>query len=366
MCSVVNYIFSNNILCPFVFIVPAFMMKFDVIDESVKALLYFMKLEEKVMNELNFYQIIQQFENARDHLGSQLNMRYLLIKDRDTVYEHAFNDYNGLCDVRSISKTVLALTTGIIIEKSQKGEYAPFDEETFVFPLLKDSVKITNLQNLEYLNQIKIKHCMTHSIGFRDVLMMRDDIRYIDPDTYLDMIFNHPIIQKPGESYLYSNAGFYVLSALLQHIIKEDLIQFIQRELFNPLHITDFKWEKYGKYCAGATKLWLRANDLLHIGELILTKGKVKDKHIISTSWIEKMLTCYYLTPEHDLSHRVFRQYGYGYGVWLTDTDISFGYGTDGQTLVMVPSKQMIIVTMAEQQNVTPINRIVDQIIKEA
>ena len=82
---------------------------------------------------------------------------------------------------------------------------------------------------------------------------MRDDITHLDPFEYLNYVVNTPIIYEPGEYYLYSNAGFYLLGVVLQAFLQEDLLTFIKREVFDPLGVKDFKWEKYGNYIAGAT-----------------------------------------------------------------------------------------------------------------
>ncbi|HHX60971.1 MAG TPA: beta-lactamase family protein, partial [Epulopiscium sp.] len=43
----------------------------------------------------------------------------------------------------------------------------------------------------------------------------KDNIVDIDPFTYLDHLINEPIKHQPGKYYLYSNAGFYLLSGVL-------------------------------------------------------------------------------------------------------------------------------------------------------
>ncbi len=316
------------------------------------------------MDESRFYKIINQFEQTNDQAGQRLNMRYLAIQKDDEVFEHGFDGFSDLCDVRSISKTVMALVLGMIIERSRQKKYPPINEKSNVYPFLKDIVTVTNASNLEFIKQIKIEHLLTHSIGYRDMLMMRNDIKDLDPHRYVDMVINHPIIDKPGEAFLYSNAGFFLLSVILQHLIDEDLIQFIQRELFEPLGIHHFRWEKYGDYCAGATRLWLNAEDLLKIGQLMLLKGTYDGRQLVSSTWIDKMIKLKYHTPNYDDPSKLFRLHGYGYGIWLTDTDIYFGYGTDGQFLVMIPKKKMIIVTLAEHKDVVPIMGIIDDIIR--
>jgi len=64
---------------------------------------------------------------------------------------------------------------------------------------------------------------MTHTMGYDKILLMRDDMKNMNSYDYVDFIINYPITYKAGEHYLYSNAGFYLLSAVLQEFLQEDL-----------------------------------------------------------------------------------------------------------------------------------------------
>lgn len=316
------------------------------------------------MNRQKFQQIVDQFLEMKDQNNDTLNMHYLLIKHHDQHYLHRFNERTAMSDVRSISKTVLTLVAGVVAKKSSEGKYPAFNEETFIYPIIKDVIHITNKQNIDYLKQIQVKHLLTHTIGYDEVLLMRQDITDIDPYSYVDLLVNHPIIYQPGEHYLYSNAGFYLLSVVLQEFLQEDLLKFIERELFSPLDIRAFSWEKYGNYLAGATRLWMKPEDVLKIGELLLQNGKMNGNQLVQTDWIEKMTTVSSFTPDVDTPDAAFRRYGYGYGIWVAkENGLFFGHGTDGQTLVIVPEKNTIIITMANQVDMKPIESMINDVI---
>lgn len=316
------------------------------------------------MTKKEFDKIVNKFKTTKDNKNNLLNMHYLLIKDKDNCFVHRFNDNREKSDIRSISKTVMALVSGIVNRLSLNDKYPSFDEETYIYPIIKKVVNLTNEKNKKYLKKVKIKHLLTHSVGFDEVLLMRDDIKDINPYKYLDYIVNHPIVYEPGEHYLYSNAGIYLLSVVLQEFLKEDLLKFIKRELFKPLNIEDFKWEKYGNYLAGATRLWLYPEDLVKIGELMLNKGRYDGKTILSTEWIQKMNKIYYRTKDVDTPGAVFRRYAYGLGIWLAEKDFYFGHGTDGQILTVLPDHNFIIVIQSYQHDIKPIEKIVDDMVK--
>lgn len=317
------------------------------------------------MNKTVFTEIINQFQNTKDRNGVLLNMHYLLIMQNNHIYNHRFKKENTPSDIRSISKTVLTLVSGIVMDLSKQGLYSEFDYETLVYPILEKTFKLRNTDNLEKLKKIKVKHLLNHTIGFDQVLMMREDIINRDPFTYLDYILNEPIKYEPGEHYLYSNAGFYLMSVLLQEFIQEDLLKFIDRYLFSVLDISDYKWEKYGNYLAGATRLWMLPQDLLKIGQVLLNNGLYENKKVVSENQIKKMLTSTHLTPESDTPGAVYRRHSYASGIWLTKTSIFFGHGTDGQCLVMIPEKNAILITLAQQNKVRELESLVNDIIKK-
>lgn len=310
------------------------------------------------MNKENFDEIVKKFNTYKDKDDNNLNMHYLSIKTSNKVFSHRFKSDNTPSDIRSISKTVITLACGILIDKDKD-----FTLDTLVYPILKDKVTFTNKDNLDFLSKLKIKHLLTHTVGYDRVLMMRNDIKDLDPYKYLEYTLNENIKNKPGSYYLYSNAGFYILSSTLQEYLQKDLLDFIDDNLFSKLDIKNYKWEKYGDYLAGATRLWLMPDDLLKIGEVLLSKGKYKDERIVSNGFIDMMKTLTTITPHHHNDNILYQRHGYGSGLWVSSNDIYFGHGTDGQNLVIIPSKESIILVQADHSEVSSIEKIIDEII---
>ena len=315
------------------------------------------------MKQEDFNNIVNMFKKQKDNNNHSLNMHYLLIKEKDQYYLHNFNDLKLPSDIRSISKTVLTIILGVVLKLSEEGKFPKISDETYIYPIIKNVIRLENKANEAALKKIKIKHLLTHTVGFDDVLLMRGDIANLDPFEYLNYVVNYPIVHEPGEHYLYSNAGFYLLGVFLQEFLQEDLLVFTKREVFDPLGVREFKWEKYGNYIAGATRLWLLPEDLLKFGELLLHHGNVNDKQLISENWLQKMRAINSYTVAADTPHATFRRYAYGYGIWLAKDPFYFGHGTDGQTLTIIPDKETIIITLAEQPDIKPIENMIDYII---
>lgn len=314
------------------------------------------------MDEKRFVKILEKIFKTKDQKGNPLNIHHFLYQKNGLRFSHNFSN-KQYCDIRSISKTILAIALGVVIKKSEEGELPPINENTYIYPIIKDKITLTNLDNLSKLKKIQIKHLLTHTIGYEDILLMREDIVSINPYTLLNYAINYPIVHEPGTYYLYSNAGFYLLSVVLEEFLKEDLTNFLTRELFEPLSIYTFTWEKYGHYLAGATRLWLLPEDVAAFGELLLNGGQYNNHQLITKEWIQKMISPQIYTKEMDISSRTFRRYSYGYGIWIAKENLFFGHGTDGQILAVYPEEKTIIVTLSEQKDIKPIEDIVDQIL---
>lgn len=290
-----------------------------------------------------------------------LNMHYVLVDHGGDRYYHRFPGVDGPSDIRSISKTVLALAAGIVADT-----HSDFDENTYIWPILQNVATLESKVNLPFLEKLQVKHLLTHTIGYDEVLLMRGDIKDLDEFKYVDYVINSPIVHEPGAFYLYSNAGFYLLSVTLQEFLGQDLLTYIDDVLFSKVGITDFRWEKYGNYLAGATRLWLYPHDLLAIGRLLMADGRNEaGDGVVPAAWIDYLKQPTTLTPGVDTpSNPYFRRYAYASGLWLGEReDIFFGHGTDGQTLAIVPHRDAVVVTTAHQEDVTRLEQIVDRLI---
>lgn len=310
------------------------------------------------MNNLEFHKIVKQFQKTSNVDSKRLNVHELLIFDNGTVFKHNFRNQSEKSDIRSISKTVMTLILGIFLEENKD-----YNLDSYIYPIIKDSFHLSNQANLPYLQKIKIKHLLTHTIGYDDVLMMRGSI--VDPNSedLLESLLNHPIVHQPGSKYLYSNAGFYLLSVLIELLVQEPFLDYADRVFFSRLGIIDYEWEKYGAYCAGATRLWLHGDDLLKIGIMLLNKGRWDNHSIISEKWIDTITRPFIETPEVDTPDRYFRRFAYGYGLWLGHDDYFFGHGTDGQILVILPKQNRVILTLSHEVNISLIEDLVNSII---
>lgn len=314
------------------------------------------------MNTTVFNSVVKKLETAKDIEGNLLNMDSIIVseggyffRDKYTTYKHNFKSGNGLNEIRSISKPIVSMAVGIAIDNGLQLRKKKVDLETDVWQFLDGKVKITNTKNTDRLRRIKLKHLLTHTYGFDVGLMFSKDIKDIDPYSLLEYVFNHDLVYEPGKHFVYSNVGPYVISAIIQEELGLNLSEFVKRVLFQKIGISNFEWKNYGKYCAGSSGLKLSNEDMHKIGLVLLQDGKYKGKQIVSKKWVELMKKPQVLTPSMYDEKRVFPKYAYGYYLWICKNGSYYCDGTDGQYLIVLPKKRIVITTFGHQSDMKPI-----------
>ena len=273
----------------------------------------------------------------KNHIDSLI----IYSKDRGILYKEASDN---LINIRSIAKFVTSLACGVLIDKSNGN----FNEDTLIYDILKDKLRISNTKNIEKFKKIRVKDCLTHTMGYRDIILMSEDIANINKDNLLDYTLSYPIYFKPGQKFLYSNASYYVLAATMQEYLGYDLYTFIDENIFSKLDIMKPKWDSYGKYLAGATKLYLSAEDMFKLGKIIINNGYYENQKIVSSSWIEKMQANLYRPSKDYESTNLLSDDYYGYSLWSGKDNIKYASGTGGQYLIFLQKLGIIIISTNE------------------
>lgn len=106
---------------------------------------------------------------------------------------------------------------------------------------LDDNLKSFYPDFPEYADHITIRQLLNHTSGIRDYIQLADLMGYGDRDFYDDDdILNWLIKQsslnfRPGEEYLYSNSGYWLLGQIVSKVAEEKISDFAKKELFEPL-----------------------------------------------------------------------------------------------------------------------------------
>ena len=288
-----------------------------------------------------------------------------LSKENSLAIDSIFVEQNGKIDtlfyrkeslheLRSCSKCLVGLAIGIAIDRKM------LTLDTLIYPVIKNIVQIRNKNNLEKIKKWTIRNCLMHTTGYQAQMMSERYIENIAKDQLVDYALNYDIPYKVGERFAYNNVEPFILSIFFQESFKVNLTDFIKENIFEPLNITEYRWDNYGKYCPGATGLYLKHSDFHKIGQLLLNDGEYNHQQIVSKNWIKEMCKMQRRTPEIYKKERVLPKYGVGYFTFISRDGYVFRDGSNGQYIILNKEKKLLITIMSsekEMKNVTEILR---------
>lgn len=196
----------------------------------------------------------------------------------------------------------------------------------------------------------------------KDVLMMADGM---EPDptftvssrdsNWVKGFLAIPIKYDPGTKFLYNSLGTYMLSAIVQKVTGQKVIDYLKPRLFDPLGIKGMDWEVDPKGInTGGWGLRIKTEDMAKFGQLFLQKGKWNGKQILPASWVEDASTAKIIQhPEYSQAKRDSSDWeqGYCYQMWRCRHNAFRGDGAFGQYIIVLPEEDAVIAITAETPN---------------
>lgn len=307
------------------------------------------------VDEAKFDEVIHAFRSTVDKDGNPLRMDSILVSQGTRTFAHRFTRGTAKNDLRSISKTILALALGAAFERGIRLRGRSFTLDSPVWEFFEGRVALSNQRNARLVRKITLRHLLTHTIGYDKGLLFSKDVQGRDPSSLLDYLWREDIVHEPGTHFVYSNAGPYMLSAIIQEELGLGLAEWVARYLFRPLGIVDFEWKSYGQYCAASSGLRLHHQDLHKIARILADDGRFEGRQVVPASWVSKMRSIQVRTPSMYDEARVLPKFGYGFGLWICRDGRYYCDGTDGQYLIVVPSRELVVTTLGHQPDMKPI-----------
>jgi len=285
-------------------------------------------------------------------MNTNQNIHHLtIIRNNQTVLATDIYPYDSqyLHDVASITKSLISILMGIVIDKG----FIKHENE-----LVLQFFPEVNAHN-RLLDLLKIKDLVTMSSGFDcgvgDGEKTLSNMR-ISKD-WVTFIFNLPMTSKPGVAFSYCSCNFYLLGEIIYRATKLTPHEFAKKYLFQPLQISNSKWlTNYKEMNHGWGDLFLYPLDMAKIGQMVLDGGKWHGKQIVPEQWMKKSLQTLSKLPDDK---------GYGYGWWTND---KVGYyeaaGRGRQTISVIPSKNMVVIMLGGEFDADAIGKYIFESIK--
>lgn len=293
---------------------------------------------------------------------TSLNIDSIFVEQNGKTEKYFYKE-EQLHELRSCAKLLVAMAIGIAIDKGLSVAGEPLSLHTKVFPTIKDIANIINKSNVDKIKEWTIKDLLTHTTGYESQMMSERFIDDIDKNKLVDYALNYDIPYEVGTRFAYNNVEPFILSVFFQEAFNQNLTDFINENIFKKLNVLDYKWESYGKYCPGATGLYLKHSDFHKIGQLLLNEGKYENNQIIPSSWIKEMCSIKLETPSAYKAERVLSKIGIGYFTFISRDGYIFRDGSNGQYIILNKDKNLLITIMSTEKDMKNITEILRNLI---
>ncbi|MBN1648683.1 MAG: serine hydrolase [Spirochaetales bacterium] len=204
---------------------------------------------------------------------------------------------------------------------------------------------------------ITIRHLLTMSGGYRwesehNNNPVKEFVEHPDIASYM---FSCPLSSTPGSVFSQNSGGIYLLTRIIEKVSGKSIAEFADEKLFAPLGIRSYRWEA-DPVCAtkGPYALYMRPADMAVYGRMILGRGKLHGKRIVSEIWLEESLQVHFrFGGGRFQAFRDLGQQGTGYCWWIF-SDVIAAQGHAGQCIFIVPGQNLVAVFAAEGPIYTP------------
>jgi len=280
---------------------------------------------------------IEAVENSRHELHS-----FMFLRHGKVVAEGWWDPYRP--DLKhtlySTSKSFTSTAVGFAVtEKLLNVE----DKVISFFPEdLPDSIP-------PYLSELTVGDLLTMSAGQDPdptFMVVSGDSNWVRG--FLSM----PLVNEPGTKFLYNSLATYMLSAIVQKVTGEKVIDYLTPRLFEPLGVQGIDWETdLQGINTGGWGLRVKTEDMVKFGQLYLQRGNWNGSQILPEDWIEEATTIK-IEQAPDLPQTTKDSsdwlQGYCYQFWRCRHHAFRADGAYGQFIIVMPGQDAVIAITAE------------------
>ena len=202
-----------------------------------------------------------------------------------------------------------------------------------------------------YLYDLRVRDLLTMSVGHEKDMTF--DV--IAQDDWPSQFLKIPIIKPPGTHFVYNTIATYMLSAILQQITGETLLQYLQPRLFEPLSIVNVDWETDPMGVnVGGYGLRLKTEDMAKFGQLMLQRGQWHGQQLLPIRWIVDASSVHiFQEPTAPIEKREVSDWhqGYGYQMWRSRHQSFRADGAFGQYILVLPELGSVVAITSETDN---------------
>ncbi len=254
-----------------------------------------------------------------------------------------------LHDLRSVTKSIVALLYGIALEAGQ----VPAPEAVLVdqFPEYPDLAADPERRRLT------VAHVLSMTLG---TAWDETTLPYFDPrnsEIAMDRapdrcryVLERPVVEPPGQRWIYNGGATALLGQLIACGTGQKLQDYARAALFEPLGITRTEWRSGAhEAVSAASGLRMTPRDLLRIGCTALAGGRHNGQQVVPESWLASAFAPAVSIPDG-------RRFGYHWYLGQVPRDeagsvrwesMVNAVGNGGQRLFLLPQLDLAVAVTA-------------------
>jgi len=275
---------------------------------------------------------------------------YTLLRGGKKIAEQYWEPYTADDKnwVYSISKSFTSTAAGLLFDEGL------LDLDARVISFFPEETPEHPSENLQAM---RVRHLLSMNTGHgKDTT-----VAVIFSGSWETTFLNLPIDHEPGTHFLYNTGASYMMSAIIQKITGQTVIEYLTPRLFAPLGFENYAGDlNPDGVFTGGWGMMVRIDDLAKLGQVYLGKGVYGGKRILSEEWVGMATS---IQSDNSSGERANEpsdwQTGYGFQIWVCSHDCYRFDGAFGQFCVMMPEHDAVLALMSEIPNMQEIMDII-------
>jgi CubicO group peptidase (beta-lactamase class C family) len=298
--------------------------------------------EEQGVSSAAVLAFLEAIEKSKHEFHS-----FMMVRHGHVIAEGWWTPYRAKANhmLYSLSKSFTSTAVGFAVSE---GKCQVNDTVTSFFP---DDLPATVSENLAAL---RVKDLLTMSVGHAT-----DSTPIITKEqNWVRAFLALPIVKPPGSAFLYNSGATYTLSAIVQKVSGQKVVDYLRPRLFEPLGIDGMTWETCPRGInTGGWGLSVQTESLAKFGQFYLQKGVWNGRQILPAAWIEEATTFkIQQPPPHDANLETAKLtsdwlQGYCYQFWRCRHHAFRGDGAFGQFDIVMPDQNAVVAITCETSN---------------
>lgn len=267
-----------------------------------------------------------QFVDALDHIDGLHGV--MVVRHGQVIAEGWWTPYNAAHQhvLYSLSKSFTSSAVGFAVAE---GKLSIDDPILKFFP---DDAPPNPSDNLKAM---RIRDLLMMSTGHQDEPPTAPD--EMCPKSFLAQ----PVPHLPGTHFKYNTAATFMLSAIVQKVTGQTVLDYLRPRLFEPLDIEHPVWDtNFQGISLGGYGLRVHTEDIAKFGLLYLHHGNWQGKQLLPAEWVTMATsrqTSNGSNPDSDWNQ------GYGFQFWRCRHNAFRGDGAFGQYCVVMPDQDTVV-----------------------